>query len=267
MRSSTTLTSGLRILVCNDDGVQSKGLTVLERVAKDLSPDVWVIAPKFDLSGKGSAVTFDDPVRIQELSPRRFAVRGTPVDCIVCALRHVLVDRAPDVILSGVNAGSNVGEASIFSGTLGAAMMGVSQGIKSIGVSLDTVKEGASKYAAVEHFLPGIIRKLLALSWPERTLMSVNFPNLPVGGISGIKAVPLAPHPLQWEVKECKAPDDTLYYWISTRWGKAQITAKTGTDLYALYQENVITITPVQLYTNHDKAIRLLEEVFSSHVP
>ncbi|MDR2416592.1 MAG: 5'/3'-nucleotidase SurE [Holosporales bacterium] len=267
MRSNTTPTSGLRILVCNDDGVQAKGLAILERIAKDLSPDVWVISPKINSSGRSSAVTFDDPVRIQELSPRRFAVRGTPVDCVICALRHVLADRAPDVILSGVNAGSNVGEASIFSATLGAAMAGALQGIKSIGVSLDAGKEASFKYAAVEHFLPGIIRKLLALSWPERTLMNVNFPNVPVGGISGIRAVPLAPCPLQWTVNERKAPDNTLYYWIGTHWAETQISSYPRTDLHALCQENAITVTPVQLYANHDEAIRILEEVFSSYVP
>jgi 5'-nucleotidase len=182
-------------------------------------------------------------------------------------LRHVLVDRAPDVILSGVNAGSNIGEACVFSATLGAAMAGALQGIKSIGVSLDSEKETPLTYAAVEHFLPGIVRNLLALSWPERTLMNVNFPNVPVGGISGIKAVPLAPCPLQWTVNERKAPDGTQYYWVCTHWEEAQTASHPETDLYALHRENAITITPVQLYASHDEAVRILEEVFSSHVP
>jgi 5'-nucleotidase len=267
MLSKTTPTSGLRILVCNDDGIQAKGLKILERIAKDLSPDVWVIAPEANFSGQSSSVTFGTPVRIQELSPRRFSVGGTPVDSVVCALQHVLADRVPDVILSGVNAGSNVGESTVLSGTIGAAMAGAFQGIKSIGVSLDNVKEASPKYAVVEHFLPGIVRKLLALSWPARTMMNVNFPNVPVGGVSGIKPVPLAEWPLRWRVEERKAPDDSQYYWINSWWTDEQIASKPRTDLYALYQEDAITVTPIRPYTEHDGAIKILEEVFSSHAP
>ncbi|MDR0407121.1 MAG: 5'/3'-nucleotidase SurE [Holosporales bacterium] len=266
MVPNITPTSGLRILVCNDDGIHAKGLKILERLAKDLSPDVWVVAPEFDSSGQSNSVTFNEPVKIQELSPRRFAVRGTPVDCVICALKHVLIDRPPDVILSGVNSGSNVGDTAVLSGTLGAAMTGALQGIKSIGVSL-AFKEDPPKYVAVEHFLPGIVRKLLALTWPEQTIMNVNFPNVSVGGVSGIKPVPLAALPLQWRVDERKAPDDTSYYWLSARWTEAQIASQSRTDLFALHQENAITITPIRSYTVHDEALRILEEVFASHAP
>ncbi|MDR1266927.1 MAG: 5'/3'-nucleotidase SurE [Holosporales bacterium] len=262
-----TPTSGLRVLVCNDDGVQAKGLKILERIAKDLSPDVWVVAPDRDSSAQSCSSTFDEPVGIEELSPRRFSVRGTPTDCVICALRHVLLDRPPDVILSGVNAGSNVGETALLSSTIGGAMMGALQGIKAIGVSVDNVKDATIKYAAVEHFLPGIIRKLLALSWPERVLMSINFPNLPISGISGMRPVPLSPLPLQWQVHPREAPGGSSYYWLSSWWTEAQVQTVARTDLHALYQENTITITPIQPYTAHEEALRLLEEVFSSHVP
>ncbi|MDR0662360.1 MAG: 5'/3'-nucleotidase SurE [Holosporales bacterium] len=262
-----TPTSGLRILVCNDDGVQAKGLKVLERIAKDLSPDVWVVAPEQDSSAQSCSATFDKPLRIQELSPRRFSVQGRPVDCVICALRHVLLDRPPDVILSGVNAGSNVGETSMLSSTVGGAMMGALQGIKSIGVSIDLVKDPSIKYAAVEHFLPGIIRKLLALSWQERLMMNINFPNIPISGVAGIRPVPLSPLPLHWQVHPREAPGGEPYYWLSSWWTDAQIATPARTDLHALYQENVITITPIQPFTAHEEAIRVLEEVFASHAP
>ena len=100
----------MRILVTNDDGIHSHGLDVCEEIARALSDDVWVVAPEYDQSGVAHSLSLNDPLRLREVAERRFAVRGTPTDCVIMGARHLLKDRLPDLVLSGVNRGRNVGE-------------------------------------------------------------------------------------------------------------------------------------------------------------
>src|SRR5256885_12433635 len=110
-----------RILVTNDDGINAPGLKVLERVARSLSRDVWVVAPEVEQSGAAHSLTLRRPLQIRRVSPRRFAVDGTPTDCVLLAVNRLVEGRRPDLVLSGVNRGSNLGEDVTYSGTLPAA--------------------------------------------------------------------------------------------------------------------------------------------------
>src|SRR5207237_9862032 len=114
----------MRILVTNDDGIHAPGLVALEKIAAELSDDVWVIAPAEEQSGAGHSLTLSEPIRLRQMGERRFAVRGTPTDCVMLALGHVMKDAAPDLILSGVNRGGNLAEDVTYSGTVSAAMEG-----------------------------------------------------------------------------------------------------------------------------------------------
>src|ERR1700730_6842680 len=111
-----------RILISNDDGIGSPGIKVLERIAGELSADVWVVAPELEQSGASHSLTTRRPLRLLECGERRYAVDGTPTDCILLAVKRLLRDRLPDLVLAGINGGSNVGEDLTYSGTVAPAM-------------------------------------------------------------------------------------------------------------------------------------------------
>src|SRR5712691_11037312 len=126
-----------RILISNDDGIASPGIKVLEKIARDLSDDVWVVAPEQEQSGASHSLTTRRPLRMREVARRRYAVDGTPTDCVLIAVKRLLRDRPPDLVLSGINAGSNVGEDMTYSGTVAAAMEATLLGIPAMALSQD----------------------------------------------------------------------------------------------------------------------------------
>src|SRR5215471_13672173 len=125
----------MRILLTNDDGIHAHGLEVLEKIARQLSDDVWVVAPETDQSGVAHSLSLNDPLRLRELGPRHFAVKGTPTDCVIMATRHILRDGRPDLILSGVNRGRNAAEDVTYSGTVAGAIEGTVLAIPSCSLS------------------------------------------------------------------------------------------------------------------------------------
>ena len=127
--------SGARILVTNDDGVHAPGLKALLRIAKALSKDVWVVAPEHEQSATSHSLTLRRPLRARRIGPRRFAVDGTPTDCVLVALHRLMNDKPADLVLSGVNHGANLGEDVTYSGTIAAAMEGALLGVRSIALS------------------------------------------------------------------------------------------------------------------------------------
>jgi 5'-nucleotidase len=112
----------MRILCTNDDGIHAPGLKVVEEIARALSDDVWVVAPELDQSGVSHSLSLNDPLRLREVGPRHFAVRGTPTDCVIMGARHILGETMPDLVLSGVNKGRNVAEDVVYSGTIAGAL-------------------------------------------------------------------------------------------------------------------------------------------------
>src|SRR2546430_10207766 len=125
----------MRILITNDDGIHAEGLDVCAEIGRALSEDVWVIAPEFDQSGVSHSLSLNDPLRLREVGERRFAVKGTPTDCVIMGARHVIKDRPPNLVLAGVNRGRNAGEDVIYSGTVAGALEGTILGIPSLALS------------------------------------------------------------------------------------------------------------------------------------
>jgi len=125
----------MRILITNDDGIHAEGLDVCAEIGRALSEDVWVIAPEFDQSGVSHSLSLNDPLRLREVGERRFAVKGTPTDCVIMGARHVIKDRPPNLVLAGVNRGRNAGEDVIYSGTVAGAVEGTILGIPSVALS------------------------------------------------------------------------------------------------------------------------------------
>src|ERR1700739_1658911 len=125
----------MRILLTNDDGIHAHGLEVLEKIARALAADIWVVAPETDQSGVSHSLSLNDPLRLREIAPRRFAVKGTPTDCVIIGTRHIMADRPPARVLAGVNRGRNAAEDVTYSGTVAAAVEGTVLGIPSFALS------------------------------------------------------------------------------------------------------------------------------------
>lgn len=125
----------MRILCTNDDGIHAPGLKIIEQIAKELSDDVWVVAPELDQSGVSHSLSLNDPLRLRAVGERHYAVRGTPTDCVIMGARHILKDKQPDLVLSGVNKGRNVAEDVVYSGTIAGALEGTILGFPSVALS------------------------------------------------------------------------------------------------------------------------------------
>src|SRR5438270_11207486 len=168
-----------RILISNDDGIRSPGIQVLEKIGRELSDDVWVVAPEQEQSGASHSLTTRRPLRLTEVAPRRYWVDGTPTDCVLLAVKRLLRDQPPDLVLSGINGGSNVGEDLTYSGTVAAAIEATLLGIPAMALSQDFPEGKAVPWETGEAFAPEVIRKLLRLPWPEHTFFNINFPPVP----------------------------------------------------------------------------------------
>nr|CRH07171.1 5'-nucleotidase surE [Candidatus Magnetococcus massalia] len=173
------------ILLTNDDGIQSPGLHVL-RDTLSAQHEVVVVAPARDMSGTGHGLTRGEEVRLQRISEREIAVTGTPTDCIMAALRHVL-NRPPDLLISGVNLGGNLAEDISYSATVGAAWEGALSGIPSIAVSLDGHEE-PWQFETAERVTRTIMAQWINHPLPPGTFLNVNIPNVPEYQIKGLKA-------------------------------------------------------------------------------
>jgi len=237
----------VRILLSNDDGIHAPGLAVLEEIARELTDDIWIVAPEMEQSGASHSLTFHNPLRLREVAPRKFAVHGTPGDCIVLGVKEVLGNQKPDLILSGVNRGQNLAEDVTYSGTVAAAMEGTLIGIPSI--ALSQVYDGRGNdpvsWDAARHFAPDIIRRLVAVGWGEDTLINVNFPALPVATVKGVRvAAQGRRHMGSLTVDARKDPRGNSYYWIGYR---NMVGEREGdTDLSAI-REGHIAVTPLHL--------------------
>src|SRR5262245_19717275 len=178
----------VRILITNNDGIHSDGLDVCAEVGKALSDDVWVIAPEFDQSGVSHSLSLNDPLRLRAVGERRYAVKGTPTDCVLMGTVHVLKDRKPDLILSGVNRGHNTAEDVIYSGTVAGAVEGAVLGIPSIALSQAYSSRGdhPPNWEIAPKYAPEIIRKLLESEVPRGVVININFPNCRLSEVKGV---------------------------------------------------------------------------------
>jgi 5'-nucleotidase len=167
----------MRILVTNDDGIHAPGLAVAETIARALSDDVWVVAPESEQSGASHSLTLASPLRLRPVRERCYAVTGTPTDCVMMAALSLLKDQPPDLVLSGVNSGSNLADDVTYSGTVAGAMEGCALGIPAIALSQEP---GNSRleidWSAGQVHGPAVVRQLVAAGWPQGVLLNVNFP-------------------------------------------------------------------------------------------
>jgi 5'-nucleotidase len=253
----------MRILVTNDDGIHAPGLEVCEQIARALSDDVWVIAPEYDQSGVSHSLSLNDPLRLREVGEQRYAVKGTPTDCVIMGVRHIMSDKLPDLVLSGVNRGRNAAEDVIYSGTIAAAMEGTVLGIPSVAMSQSykSFSQQPPYWDTAIRFGPEVINRVLREGIPKDVLININFPDCAPDEVAGI-AVTAQGRRLQ-ERLHIDARQDGRgipYFWIAyIRKPGAELI--DGTDISALAQ-NRIAVTPLKLDLTDEPFMTKLAELF-----
>src|SRR4029079_15797231 len=239
----------MRILCTNDDGIHAPGLKIVEEIARGLSDDVWIVAPELDQSGVSHSLSLNDPLRLREVGPRHFAVRGTPTDCVIMGARHILGDKMPDIVLSGVNKGRNVAEDVVYSGTIAGALEGTILGLPSFALSQEFTQESRENplWDTALHFGPPISRKVIDAGVPRDTVINVNFPACPPQEVAGVCVTRQGKRYLGFlQVDQRRDGRGNPYFWIgSERLARVDVPA-AGTDLWAL-ASRYVSVTPLRL--------------------
>lgn len=254
----------MRILLANDDGINAPGLVVLEAIARQLSDDVWVCAPSEEQSGAGHSLTLNRPVRLHQHGEKRFSVSGTPTDAVTMAIKR-LMPSPPDLILSGVNRGANLGDDVTYSGTVAAAIEGALAGIRSIALSQVYDRQGleeARLFEAAQHWGAKVLQPLLDAPFAPRALININFPPLAATQVAGIKVARQGFHDYaRGSVVESTDPRGNPYYWFGL-YG-IEHTPGHQSDLEAI-GDGFISVTPLQLDLTHEAFLADLQGRFDA---
>lgn len=240
----------MRVLLSNDDGVHASGLAAL--AAAFDGDEVWVVAPDREQSASSHAISLHRPLRMHELAPRWYAVDGTPTDAVYMGLNLVLRKARPDVVLSGVNHGPNLGNDVLYSGTVAAAMEAALLGVNAIAVSLAGQTPRAFEDAA--RFAASLARRVVANPPPAPLLLNVN---VPPGPVRGYRFARLGRRTYGNEVVEKTDPRGRKYYWIG---GEGGVTNEDipGSDCNAALVDGLVAVTPLHLDSTHDAVLKEL---------
>jgi 5'-nucleotidase len=248
----------MRILITNDDGIHAPGLKACEKIARALSDDVWIVAPETDQSGVSHSLSLNDPLRLREVGDRHFAVRGTPTDCVIMGIRHVMKEK-PDLVLSGVNRGRNAAEDVTYSGTVAGAMEGTTLGVPSFALSqaFGAATRTAPLWETSVQHAPDLIRRVLKLGIPKDVLVNINFPDCLPNDVEGIAIC--AQGKRDQELLRIEPRIDgrgNAYFWVAFE-RQTAAEARPGTDMRAL-AEKKIAVTPLRLDLTDEPFMTLL---------
>ncbi|PCH80132.1 MAG: 5'/3'-nucleotidase SurE [Hyphomicrobiales bacterium] len=252
----------MRILVTNDDGIHAPGLKVLEAIARLISDDVWIVAPETDQSGVSRCISLHNPLRRRIVEVQRFAVNGTPADCVIMGVQ-ALLPGAPDLILSGVNCGQNVADDVTYSGTIAAAMEGSMLGIRSIALSQAyNFKAGTPvPWSTAQSMGAQVIERALEVPNEKGSLLNINFPNCSELEVKGVRITRQGVRDRQ--INALKNRTDHRgepYYWLASE--RSHESRESGTDLAAM-RDGFISITPLHLNLTDERPFAMLSEHFT----
>lgn len=238
----------MKILISNDDGYMAEGLRILAKNLADLG-DITVVAPDRNRSGASNSLTLENPLRLNKLENGVYRVEGTPTDCVHLAITGLLEDE-PDMVVSGINAGANLGDDVLYSGTVAAAMEGRFLGLPAIAISL--VGNDASHYETAAWVAHKLVSELQQTALPANTILNVNVPNLPIDQLTGFETTRLGfRHKAEPVIKEFD-PRGRAMYWVGPA-GEEQ-DAGPGTDFDAI-RRGAVSVTPLQIDLTHYAAI------------
>lgn len=250
-----------RILLTNDDGILSPGLKVLESVAQGLGAEVWVVAPETEHSGAGHSLTLHQPLRWRQIAERRFAVEGTPTDCVLLAINKFMAEARPTLVLSGINRGANLGDDVTYSGTVAGAMEATLLGVPAIALSQVLRSQEPVKWRTAEVHAPEVIAALCSRGWPGDVLMSVNFPNVPAPAVAGTVLAPQGHHKVGDNLVERIDPRGRPYIWIGQLHADTQLVK--GSDMERS-DAGWVTVTPLTVNLTHRDTLEHLAGVFDA---
>jgi 5'-nucleotidase len=256
-----------RILLTNDDGVRAAGLKTLEKIARELSDDIWIVAPHEEQSGASRALTLHQPLRVRQWEEQKFSITGTPTDCVLMGVQDLIPGKQPDLVLSGVNRGQNIAEDVTFSGTVAGAMQGMQLGIPSVALSqaYGFQKDSIIRWETAEAYGPAILRKLFDLKWPEDVLININFPDRAADDVEAIEVTGQGrrdQHILHAEHRTDPRGQD--YYWLGFK--GLLSNPPDGVDLKAIY-EGRISVTPLHMDLTHNTTRQALRAMLSGAPP
>jgi 5'-nucleotidase len=247
-----------RILLVNDDGVDAEGLMVAEDIARQFADEVWVVAPRADQSGMSHALSLRQPIRVDEQGPRRFAVVGTPSDCVVMAVRLIMKDRLPDLVMSGVNRGANLADDIAYSGTVSGAMTAILCGIPALALSQAFRKSEEISWDTARLHGARLLARLLAGALPSDLCLNVNFPAVAPDQVTGMWATRQGRRSIRAIGIDSRIDlRNKPYYWLNfDRVGGEQ---EEDSDIAAL-RAKAVSVTPLRADRTDEHARRLIEE-------
>ncbi|MCP4395101.1 MAG: 5'/3'-nucleotidase SurE [Alphaproteobacteria bacterium] len=253
--------SKCRILVANDDGIHGPGLAVMEEIVSSLSDDVWIVAPETEQSGAAHSLTLTRPLRVREIAEKKFAVDGTPADCVLVACNKLMKDgKKPDIVLSGVNKGANLGDDVTYSGTIAAAMEGTLLDIHSVALSLVCARGAIAQWDVVRKHGADVIKSIMSVGWNKNVLVNVNFPDVEnPDDVSGIEVVSQGKRMMDGVIDERVDPRHRPYIWICGT--RVNDYSRQDTDISAIARK-AITVTPLCMDLTHAKTLERMQGVF-----
>src|SRR5918998_6845182 len=241
----------VRILLTNDDGIHSEGLTVVEEALREVG-DVYTVAPASEMSGASHSLTLARPLRIRRIDDRHWSVDGTPTDCVTLALNKILPeDQRPHICVSGINHGGNLGDDATYSGTVAGALEATILGVP--GVALSLVARENFDFTESARFAVTAVRKVLKEGLPEGTLLNIN---IPPGEIKGVRVTRLGLKNARPVISEHIDPRGKPYYWI----GEEYFTSNSaeGTDYFAI-EQGCVSVTPLKSDMTDHRALTAVE--------
>ena len=262
-----------RILITNDDGFYSDGIKLLANIAKKFTNDVWIIAPEFEMSGASHALTFTKDLNLKTQGDQIYSINGTPSDCVAIGLDFLSKNKRPNLVLSGVNSGCNVGEDITYSGTIAAAMEGIMRKVPSIAISqnYEQGKKNNINWNCTNHFLENILKNICTKGWKEDTLLNINFPYCSADETNDI----------QITTQGNRESDDLIIHEKEKnifRFGLQRRVMENGTqkgltvnkmvsgfmtDVQAIAKKH-ISVTPLHIDLTHSESLSELKKIFNS---
>lgn len=245
----------MRVLISNDDGVYAPGIAVLEKITASITSDIWVIAPENNQSAVAHSLSIKSPIKIHQISERKYSVNGTPTDSVLIGIESVLKETMPDWVFSGINNGGNLGEDITYSGTVAAAMEAAIFGVPAIAFSQNCVLGQTPKWETALAHGATVIKKLIQYPFPKGVFTNVNFPDCSPEEVKGTRVVRQGQRPPYKYLIDRVDPLGRPYFWIGPT--IEQEALEDDTDLSAI-QKHYITITPLHLdFTHHDTLAKM----------
>ena len=243
----------MRILLSNDDGYQAAGLRLLADALANLA-EITVVAPDRNRSGASNSLTLDAPLRVEQVESNVYSVNGTPTDCVHVAITGLLDDE-PDMVISGINHGANLGDDVLYSGTVGAAMEGRFLGFPAVAVSLVTAH--GHHFDTAVGVIERIVKRMVEDPLPSETILNINVPDRRADAIRGVRVTRLGCRHRSEPVVSARDPKNQQVYWIGPS-GEGQ-DAGPGTDFYAIATD-FVSVTPIKVDLTDHGALEPLDD-------